>query len=153
VWWSPHEDAPVFKVPREERDFLIECDPDTFFCTPHYQSHGLVLVHPDKLDPEWAKANLMRVWRAQAPKRLLQAHDETHGAPRDRHTGETPMPVGLTKPALRALESAGYTSLERLASASEREIAALHGVGPTALRALKAALGAAGLAFAGVDRR
>jgi hypothetical protein len=31
VWWSPHEDAPVFKVPFEEREFLIEVDPDTFF--------------------------------------------------------------------------------------------------------------------------
>src|SRR5262249_44355475 len=24
VWWSPHEDAPVFKVPFEERDVLVE---------------------------------------------------------------------------------------------------------------------------------
>jgi hypothetical protein len=31
VWWSPHEDAPVFKVPFEEREFLIEVDSDTFF--------------------------------------------------------------------------------------------------------------------------
>ena len=24
LWWSPTEDAPVFKVPFEEREFLIE---------------------------------------------------------------------------------------------------------------------------------
>ena len=75
VWWSPHEDAPVFKMPREEREMLIEADPETFFVTPHYQSHGLILVRPEKLDPEWAKANLIRVWRAQAPKRVLKAYD------------------------------------------------------------------------------
>jgi hypothetical protein len=35
----------------------------------------LVLVRPEKLDLEWAKANLIRVWRAQAPKRVLKAYD------------------------------------------------------------------------------
>jgi hypothetical protein len=35
----------------------------------------LVLVRPEKLDLEWAKANLLRVWRAQAPKRVLRAYD------------------------------------------------------------------------------
>ncbi len=75
VWWSPHEDAPVFKVPVEEREMLVAADPDRFFVTAHYRSHPLVLVRPEKLDLEWAKANLIRVWRAQAPKRLLKAYD------------------------------------------------------------------------------
>lgn len=75
VWWSPHEDAPVFKLPIEERAFLVEAAPDTFFVTPHYRSHPLVLVRPERLDLAWAKANLLRVWRAQAPKRVLAAFD------------------------------------------------------------------------------
>ena len=75
VWWSPHEDAPVFKVPVEERDMLVEADPERFFVTPHYKGHPLVLVRPEKLDLEWAKVNLIRVWRAQAPKRVLAAYD------------------------------------------------------------------------------
>jgi hypothetical protein len=37
VWWSPHEDAPVFKVPFEEREFLVEADPGRFFFTAHYR--------------------------------------------------------------------------------------------------------------------
>src|SRR5262245_25760807 len=48
VWWSPYEDAPVFKVPFEEREMLVEVAPDTFFFTPHYKSHPMVLVHPEK---------------------------------------------------------------------------------------------------------
>jgi hypothetical protein len=76
VWWSPHEDAPVFKVPIEERQILIEAEPDVFFCTPHYKGHPLVLVRPEKLDGAWVRNNLLRVWRAQAPKRLLKAYDE-----------------------------------------------------------------------------
>jgi hypothetical protein len=75
VWWSPHEDAPVFKVPFEEREILVEAEPETFFFTPHYKNHPLVLVRPGKLDLAWAKANLIKVWRAQAPRRLLKAFD------------------------------------------------------------------------------
>ena len=74
-FWSPTEDAPVFKVPFDERDMLVEADPDTFFFTAHYQNHKLVLARPDRVDLDWARANLIRVWREQAPKRLLKAYD------------------------------------------------------------------------------
>ena len=76
VWWSPHEDAPVFKTTFEEREILCEAEPETFYFTDHYKVHALVLVRPEKLDREWAKANLVRVWRTQAPKRVLKAFDE-----------------------------------------------------------------------------
>lgn len=75
VWWSPHEDAPVFKVPFEEREILVEADPDTFFFTAHYRNSAMVLMRPGRLDLDWAKTNLVRVWRAQAPKRVLKAFD------------------------------------------------------------------------------
>ncbi len=80
VWWSPHEDAPVFKVDMAEREMLIEAAPETFFFTPHYRNHALVLVRPDKLDLAWARENLVRVWRAQAPKRVLKAYDAREGS-------------------------------------------------------------------------
>lgn len=85
-FWSPSEHAPVFKVPFEERDLLVESDPDTFFFTDHYKNHELVLVRPERLDPQWARANLLRVWRKQAPKRLLKAFDETAPAPPPRRS-------------------------------------------------------------------
>jgi hypothetical protein len=72
-WWSPTEDAPVFKTSFEEREFLCEADPETFFFTPHYRNHPLVLVRPHRLDPDWAKARLMETWRAMASKRALKA--------------------------------------------------------------------------------
>jgi len=78
VWWSPHEDAAVFKVPIEEREVLVEAEPETFFVTAHYKGHAMVLVRPEKLDLDWAKANLIRVWRVQAPKRVLKAYDAVH---------------------------------------------------------------------------
>lgn len=78
-FWSPSENAPVFKVPFEERDMLVDAAPDVFFFTDHYKRHKLVLVYTDKFDRDWAKANLIRVWREQAPKRLLKAYDEEQG--------------------------------------------------------------------------
>lgn len=75
VWWSPSEDAPVFKVSLEEREFLCEADPDTFFFTAHYKNHPLILVRPEQLDLDWARNNLMQVWRKMAPKKVLKAYD------------------------------------------------------------------------------
>ncbi len=74
-FWSPTENAPVFKVPFEEREMLLETDPDTFFFTDHYKNHKLVLARPDRLDMGWARANLLRVWRELAPKKLVKALD------------------------------------------------------------------------------
>ncbi len=77
-FWSPSENVPIFKVSFEERDILVEAHPDTFFYTPHYKSHQLILARPDRIDREWISANLIRVWRAQAPKRVLKSWDEEH---------------------------------------------------------------------------
>ncbi len=75
LFWNPTHDCPVFKVPFEERDFLIEVDPETFFTTDHHRPHPLVLGRPERVDPGWARANIERVWRAQVSKRTLKAWD------------------------------------------------------------------------------
>lgn len=53
----------------------------------------------------------------------------------------------LSAPARRALEHEGITTVKKLAARREREILALHGMGPASLPALRAALKAAGLGF------
>jgi hypothetical protein len=61
------------------------------------------------------------------------------------------MPTGLDElpkigaPATRALNGAGYTTLGQLANAPRKELAALHGMGPKALRILEVALAEHGL--------
>ena len=62
--------------------------------------------------------------------------------------GAVPLPAGLSRPAQRALDGAGYTSLDQLAGISETEVGGLHGVGPNAITLLRQALAAAGLSFA-----
>lgn len=55
----------------------------------------------------------------------------------------------LAKPAQRALASAGIARLADVARHREVELVALHGMGPSALATLRAALAARGLAFRG----
>ena len=64
-------------------------------------------------------------------------------------TGRTALdlPLGIGKPALRALHDVGICTLDDVAKWQESELAALHGVGPKALGILKAALEAQGLSF------
>lgn len=106
VWWSPHEDAPVFKVPLEEREILLEAEPETFFVTDHYRGHALVLVRPERLDEDWALANLRRVWRQMAPKRVLAAYDAAMSEPADA----TPASAARAPSPKRSKAAASSTS-------------------------------------------
>ena len=60
---------------------------------------------------------------------------------------ESNIPLGLSRPAQRALSNAGYQRLEQLAGVSQAEVGELHGVGPKALAQLRHALVANGLSF------
>ncbi len=53
----------------------------------------------------------------------------------------------LPAPARRALAAAGYTELRQLAEVSEFDLEQLHGMGPNAISALRAALRERGLTF------
>jgi hypothetical protein len=59
----------------------------------------------------------------------------------------------MGQPALDALRHAGYTELEQLAGRDERDLLALHGFGPKAVRILQDALAQRGLAPIAAHRR
>jgi DNA uptake protein ComE-like DNA-binding protein len=61
------------------------------------------------------------------------------------------LPVGIPKPALRALESAGFKNLIDLTRVSEQDLLKLHGMGPKVVRIIAAALEAQGLHFANLE--
>jgi hypothetical protein len=74
---------------------------------------------------------------------MMSTQPDSH----DQNSGrKTPLPK-TGAPAQRALEGAGIHALEDLHNRSEREIAALHGMGPKALGILKQALAERGLAL------
>jgi len=63
------------------------------------------------------------------------------------HPNRAAFPAGVSGPALRALAGAGVRSVADLARWTESDLAALHGMGPKALAALRDALEATGRSF------
>lgn len=63
-------------VEPEERDMLVETEPEAFFFTEHYRNYPLVLVRLARIGPERLRPYLERSWRRRAPKRVLEQHSE-----------------------------------------------------------------------------
>jgi hypothetical protein len=58
------------------------------------------------------------------------------------------LPAAIGRPATGALHEAGVTRLSQLPPYRERDLLAMHGVGPKAVRLLRAALAERGLRLA-----
>jgi predicted Fe-Mo cluster-binding NifX family protein len=58
---------------------------------------------------------------------------------------EGDLPPGIGRPATNALQNAGYVRLDQLDGVPARDVLALHGVGPKAVRLLQEALAARGM--------
>ena len=56
------------------------------------------------------------------------------------HPNASAFPVGMPGPALRALASAGIRAMHDLAGWNDKDLAALHGMGPKALEILRQGL-------------
>ena len=59
----------------DEREMLMQADPETFHLTPHYQNYPSVLARLSSVDPGTVRALLERRWRAVAPRKYLKAFD------------------------------------------------------------------------------
>jgi len=59
----------------------------------------------------------------------------------------------LASPARRALAAEGITRLAQLTEVRQSDLARLHGIGPNALKTLRQALEAEGMAFADEGQR
>ncbi|MEI9996040.1 MAG: MmcQ/YjbR family DNA-binding protein [Rhizomicrobium sp.] len=61
----------------DERDALLEMDPETYFITDHYRNYPSVLVRIARLNETMLRKMLERRWRAVAPKNARKARDAT----------------------------------------------------------------------------
>ena len=68
-----HEDGESLVVPVgfDEREMLVEAEPETFVVTDHYRAYAMMLVRIAHVDPATLRRLLEQHWRAVAPKRLL----------------------------------------------------------------------------------
>ena len=76
----PENDSLVLvDVGFDEREFLIEAEPQTFHITPHYKDYPAVLARLAQVEAGTVAQMLERRWRAVAPKKAVKARDEEDG--------------------------------------------------------------------------
>jgi hypothetical protein len=65
----------LLEVNFDEREMLMEAEPETFHFTAHYKDYPSVLARIATLHPGSLEAFLDRRWRKIAPKKLVKARD------------------------------------------------------------------------------
>jgi hypothetical protein len=67
--------AAGLRVGFDERELLMEADPEAFYVTDHYRAYPAVLVRIAKVDPQMFHRMIVRRWSEVAPKALVKAFD------------------------------------------------------------------------------
>jgi hypothetical protein len=65
----------VVRISFDERELLMEAEPETFYITDHYRAWPTMLVRLSQVDPGTLKRLLVQHWREIAPKTLVKAYD------------------------------------------------------------------------------
>jgi hypothetical protein len=68
-----HQDGKSLVVPvdPEDREILVEVDPESFYLTDHYRNYPYMLARLASVDPGALRDLLEDAWRRHAPKRLV----------------------------------------------------------------------------------
>jgi hypothetical protein len=61
-----------------EKQAMIESEPETFFTTPHYDGHPMVLVRLEAADVGVLTELLTESWRLRAPAKVAAEYDAEH---------------------------------------------------------------------------
>lgn len=67
----------LMEVGFDEREMLMEAEPETFHITRHYKDYACVLARMASVDPGSLRNFLERRWRKVTPKKIQKAWDET----------------------------------------------------------------------------
>lgn len=62
----------VLPVPMEDREMMVQAEPDKFFYTNHYRNYPYVLLRFAEVEEDELRAYLVQSWRLAAPRRVLQ---------------------------------------------------------------------------------
>lgn len=73
----------------DERDMLLEAEPQLFHITAHYKNYPTVLARIERLDAKTLQAMLERRWRQLAPRRLQEQLSSSLEKGRTRRVGIT----------------------------------------------------------------
>ena len=64
------------RVERDEKQLILDSNPDAYFSSPHYDGWPGVQVRLEAIDREELRERLEEAWLIQAPKRLAAAYVE-----------------------------------------------------------------------------
>jgi hypothetical protein len=70
----------VFVADLDEKDALLQSDPEKFFTTPHYDGYPTVLVNLAAVEVDELRELITDSWRNRAPKRVLAAFEAAEAA-------------------------------------------------------------------------
>jgi hypothetical protein len=62
------------RVDRDEKQLILDSNPDVYFTSPHYRGFPAVQVRLEKIDHEELLQRLEDAWLIQAPKRLAASY-------------------------------------------------------------------------------
>ncbi|MBV8682627.1 MAG: MmcQ/YjbR family DNA-binding protein [Caulobacteraceae bacterium] len=74
------ESVVLVDVSFDEREMLMEAEPQTFHLTPHYRNYPSVLARLKTLDAATLRNFLERRWRNVSAKKVVRAWEEAHKA-------------------------------------------------------------------------
>ena len=69
----------LLEIGFDEREMLMQVEPETFHITPHYQNYPSILARLSSVHPGTVAGLLERRWKAVAPKRLVKAWEVERG--------------------------------------------------------------------------
>ena len=62
------------RVDRDEKELILESNPDVYFTSPHYTGFPAVQIRVEAIEREELHERLEDAWLIQAPKRLAAAY-------------------------------------------------------------------------------
>ncbi len=74
----PDEALVVWVESLDEKEALIQSEPDKFFTTSHYDGHAIVLVDLNRVDADELTELLIESWRQRATKTAVKKWDAEH---------------------------------------------------------------------------
>jgi hypothetical protein len=63
-------------VDRDEKELILESNPDVYFTSPHYTGFPAVQIRVEAIDRQELRERLEDAWLIQAPTRLAAAYVE-----------------------------------------------------------------------------
>ena len=70
----------VIRIDFDEREMLIDAEPETFFVTDHYRAYEAMLVRLAHVAPETLQRLIEQAWRQRASRKQLAELERQSGA-------------------------------------------------------------------------